>query len=482
MKICTTLLTFLTVHYAAVGNAQTLNNMNGIRFVSGYSGSDLGARINSAVANCQSSGGPCNLYVDISGTISTPPDVPAGYSITFGPGTYTLATTLPINHTNTTWNFEGAVLNYALDSGGQAVWIGKNIYGTATSCTTASCNPCPPSLFAIKWSSGTQFTDIDPGDSIFFNGGTYNIASATATTVCVLGSPGNVNTPAAFGVFLSGNTNLGIVGPILVNNLDVHYAARTRNTAIDAIHIEAVSGLSLNNVLVTNFGGGTSSAVNCIACISDKFVNVTAVGNAQALNLDGKRLDGVINVDSNENDFFGYDFLANTGGQGGAVQWQGRAANNRFFGGRYEGNSGGYAVVISRSGICSGNVWYGPYFERNGNGTTGSADFLQQCGENSVYDGSSTSGVSKTPASGYVAEGSRTLMNLTHVAIGGAYTTAISYQSGSTGKVVRPNIGSIPYIRGNAQFEDTSGFTGTKTAGSCLLTISGGIITNVTGC
>jgi len=482
----------LSVVQSEKSYSQTFSDINGIRFVSAFSGADLGAKINSAVADCQVGGTTCNLYVDIPGTISTMPDVPAGYTITFAPGTYTLTTTIKINHTHTTWNFGNAFINYPLDTGGQVVWIGKNIYGTATAVGNI--------LTSV---TGPGFADVDAGDGVYFNGAAYNVASSTATTLTLTQSAGTVNVPANFGMFLSGDGDVGATGPIIVRDLNIHHSTPINSTTIDAIHVEAVTGLRMDGIYVTGFSGGTSNALNCIACISNKFQNFTANANAHALNLDGRTMDGTPNseVDSNENNFYGYDFVANTGGSDGEIHLQGKAGSNHFFGGRYEGNRGGYAVHIMFTANCSGNVWYAPYFESNGNGTPGSADFLQQCGQNSIYDASNTTGSVNFPVFAYVAQSVGTLMNVTNISVRGLYTTSLSYMSGAGGKIMRANTSGIPYAPGNAQFEDINGniisnginatgyqvngspgFSGTKTVGPCTLTVNSGLITNVTGC
>jgi hypothetical protein len=67
--------TTLTVTYATEGQNNTVLNADP------QSGGDIGAKINAAVAICKGQGIVCNIVVQNGGTISTPPELPIGFSL-----------------------------------------------------------------------------------------------------------------------------------------------------------------------------------------------------------------------------------------------------------------------------------------------------------------------------------------------------------------------------------------------------------------
>jgi len=146
-------LVVLLLAFSAVANAQSLSsvqshiqvqNLNSVRIADSFPGADIGAQINAAVVDCQADHIVCMIQVNKSGTISTPPELPQGFSLSFNPeGQYVISTTHAhpwlIDHSATSFYFNNAAFSYTpVDTGDNAIYIGKGIHPTVSVSTTPS--------------------------------------------------------------------------------------------------------------------------------------------------------------------------------------------------------------------------------------------------------------------------------------------------------------------------------------------------------
>jgi len=204
--------------------ANTFKNINNTLYASQFCGgsTDLGVCINNAIASTAT---PSLVVVDNLSptTISTSPNLPLGWSITFYPNSlYTLATTWFIQHGGAIYNFSSAHFIYNQDTGAQAFFVTKNSSGTVNT-TNSSVGACPSNC--ISFVSGTNFANIDAAyDSVAIAGSTFNICSVFSNILMRSCGATGTQTGAAYAAILGQTAPNGAQAGIEINNLTVGQA------------------------------------------------------------------------------------------------------------------------------------------------------------------------------------------------------------------------------------------------------------------
>jgi hypothetical protein len=241
-----------------------------------YPGSDIGAKINNAVAACPVSSqvnGPqaCTIQVNRSGTISTDPELPAGFSLVFNPaGTYSLNTNWVLDHHGVSIFGNSARFLYTKPSSdsGYALYVGKNLVSVVNASRTS-----------VTWISGAQFSRYDAGDQVELKGadGRYEISNIAAVTpVSLTLSPALANTyetATMSGIMATGiNTGATSFDAQSVLIRDMNIAAVTGSEGDTALTLESLGGAHVDNFKAMHFTSGTCLRLNAV--IASIFVDL----------------------------------------------------------------------------------------------------------------------------------------------------------------------------------------------------------------
>ena len=331
-----------------------------------YPGGDTGEKINNAVAACVAAGIVCTIQVNKSGTISTPPVLPAGFSLVFNPtGVYTLDANWVLNHRGVSVYFNGAHFTYAKADSGVAIYVGKGISSTVqfgpSSASSASCNTS-----TLSWVAGSQFSTIDPGDTISFSyqGKIYaaNVHKVSATSLGLLQSlnlPCNTTFPM-IALMVPGN-GLGAYSGASVTLRDLAINDSSRTAKDTALELELVSNVRVDNFSAYDFVSGTCAKL--LGALVNNFSALQCDVDGNGLMLGNNVLGGFTFTGSNANRFYGIDLNASPLAPGIALQ-DIAGSDNLFSGLHVEGNAND--KVIDEAG--GQNHYEFLDYERNGTG------------------------------------------------------------------------------------------------------------------
>lgn len=343
------------------------SNINNVLYVSGFTGSDLGAQLNTAVAQCATLGlSACKYILDKPGTISTPPILPLGSSLECtATGPITLATTWPVNHRNVTLEGNGCHMNYNQDTGNSAFLFGKNMTGVVTCSGTT-----------VTYVSGSNFAQFDPGDQFAIAGAGYNVASVT--------SPTSLQTTAACGAGGTyASTSMGILfvennyaGSVVFRDWNINYTgAGTTNSS--ALQWQFVTHPLVVNVTASYF----PTAMPATGLLNGQFDEVRFLFSKNHLLLDAATRGG-ITISSNMNTFRNCGMDYSTSAAGLPVLIQNSSFGNTFLGCDIEGNTATITVTVATSAYKNRFIYCD--FEVNGDGTATSEDIALNGPENEV--------------------------------------------------------------------------------------------------
>lgn len=410
--------------------------INGVVSADDQTGSDLGAKINNAVASCVSQGIVCQILVSASGTISTPPDLPMGFSVSFAPqGQYTLATHWVIYHRGTSYYFNGAHFLYTLDDGLDAIYIGKQTASVVNASGTT-----------ITWVSGTNFSHADVGDQIMVDSGAagpniYNIAAVISNTQLTVTQTTIAASGAGSVLYLTAETALGNYPGKAPLIRDLNIAANPSTAASSALVTELTSAVTVSGFSASNFVNGY--CFQALGAITGNFYDFHCNANKYGLLLDQNHIGTFFGSQANVDRFYGLDIAASNSASGYAFNILG-GSGNLLSGLRVEGNLNhtvatlrqiaalGYPGTILQATTNQIQVldW-----ERNGDGASGATEIalLNASAQNVISGGDFTSiggtfiGVSAgASTTGNVLRDTGCYLN---------YTSCYVFVAGSTGQV-----------------------------------------------
>jgi hypothetical protein len=480
--------------------------INGVQYADQYPGSDIGAQINAAVAACVLTRTVCSINVAKGGTISTPPKLPAGFSLSFNPtAEYTLATNWVMDHRGTTYNFNGAHFYFTLRNNSSAFYVGKNDASVVNISGTT-----------VTWVSGSDFSNIDVGDQLAIDTGSFgpaaaNVASVQSPTQLTLtASPGTVPPKTRISVLMQAADALGAYPgrSVVIKDLNVDNANSAANTALT---VELADGVAVYDLTASLFSRGTCLALK--GAISGNFYSTRCNSGGFGIDLDQNIIGGFWVSTSNANRFFGIDLTGSPTPRGVAILFNG-AGDNDLYATHAEGEQNHTVVRFqaitstgySRTINSSGNLLQISDFERNGDNTPNATDIAVNDGSasNTIEGGAFTSiytgsGPGLGTQIGIAVAPTATSTAILNTQFVDNYAVSYNFQSGATGLVfnvatvgtaMNPanvwnlNTGiTVPAVNSPSySVSGTTGFTGTKTAGNCVLTIASGIITGVRGC
>ncbi len=420
----TRIICVLVVVQVCAGFARSAQPAKGVVNASGFAGADLGARINAAVAYCVGLGQVCTIEVDAAGgTISTPPDLPIGFTLRFNPrGSYTLATHWVMSHRGVSYYFNGAHFTYTLADGNPAFYVGKQISGTVSITGTQ-----------VTWISGTKFNDVDVGDQLEIDSGNgasplgANIGYVNSpASMTLLSSPGNF-TSVRFAVYEQSSDALGPYAGRAVSINDLVVDEGPPFAAADtSLELELVDGVVVNNFTSNNFVHG--NCLSSLGSITANYYSVHCNVSGNGVRLDQSVIGGFGISASNANRFFGLDIENGQVSSGTALKLVG-ASVNAIYNLHLEGNGGhigveldqaaetGYPANLTQS---TGNSIEVGDIERNGDNTSGATDIslLHGSSRNLIWGGGF--------ASVYTGSGS-----------GSGTQIGVSVASTATGNVIR---------------------------------------------
>lgn len=415
-------------------NIISVQNLNNVQYVSKFSGADLGAKMNAAVTNCLATFMACKYVIDMPGTISTSPSFPLGSIVECtATAPITLATTWPMNHRSTVYNFNGCQFNYNQDGGNAAFLVGKNLSGVLTCNGTTS----------ATWVSGNQFNTFDVGDqlSIGSGNGFYVAAGSTATTLvltatCSLGASQTYASTSLGNVF--GVTTYP--GSVTIRDLNLSYTgAGTQNNL--GLQYDFVTDAFGENLRVINFT--TGSGFYARGLLVGQFNKLILDNNKNALTLDVGVHSG-ISIASNDNKFDSCEINNSTAG-GKPFYITGGSNGNLFHQCDFEGN---VATVFGTMDAGSfKNRIEKCDMEVNGDGTTNSTDWAINAPDNEFL-GNIFVGSTNLPAKGIIGNtnsANTVVRDNIWLAFGG-YATAAAQFSGSGYMVSQDNnIGALSF-------------------------------------
>lgn len=352
------------------GGVTTASSLNNIQYVSQFTGADLGAKINAAVAVCQATFTSCKYVLDVGGIISTPPSLPVGSRLECtATGPITLATTWPLNHRNTVYNFGGCQINYNQDSGNAAFFVGKNLSGVLTCNGTTN----------ATWVSGNQFTTFDQGDQLSIaSGNGFNVGAGSTATNLVLTTNCSLGASQTYASTSLGNVaNIGAAypGSVTIRDLNLSYTgAGTQNNI--GLQYDFVTVPYLANVRVTNFT--TGSGFYARGLLVGHFDGLVLDNDKNSFTLDVGVHSG-ISISSNANQFNSCE-INNSPAGGKPFYITGASNGNHFSSCDFEGN---LATVF-------GTIDAGSFKNRiekcdqeaNGDGTTSATDWAVNAADN----------------------------------------------------------------------------------------------------
>jgi hypothetical protein len=482
-------------------------SINNVQYADQYPGSDIGAQINAAVRACVAATTVCNINVAKGGTISTPPELPAGFSLTFNPtAQYTLATNWVMDHRGTTYNFNGAHFYFTLRNNSSAFYVGKN----DASVVNASGN-------TVTWVSGSKFSNIDIGDQLAIDTGSFgpagaNVAAVNAggTQITLTASLPTPYTNARMAVYMQASDALGGYPgrSVVIKDLNIDNANSAANTALT---VELADGVAVYDLTASLFSRGTCLALK--GAITGNFYSTRCNSGGFGIDLDQNTIGGFMVSTSNANRFFGIDLTGSPAPTGVAILFNG-AADNDLYATHAEGEQNHTVVLFQairatgypRTLNSGGNLLQISDFERNGDNTKNATDIAVNDGSasNTVEGGTFTSiytgsGSGLGTQIGIAVASTATSTAILNTGFADNYAVSYRFQSGATGLVfnvatvgeaVNPaNVWNlktgiaVPAVNSPSySVSGRTGFTGTKTAGKCVLTIASGIITGVSGC
>jgi hypothetical protein len=343
--------------------------VNTVYVADNYPGADIGAQINNAVAACSTAGIVCTIQVNKSGTISTPPVLPAGFSLSFNPtGIYTLDTNWVINHAGVSIYFNGAHFYYTEDNNGVAIYVGKGIASSVDITTPSS--QCGGTTL-ISYVSGSQFSAIDVGDTVVLNppGGIVagNVASVSATSLCLSTTVGSSASSVPMAAILSGSLGLNTYGGATVTLRDLSINGQTSSTSDTALELELTTNVRVDNFVAYNFAGGTCAKL--LGALASNFSALGCDENENGLFLGNNSTGGFVYSGSNSNRFYGVDLSSSnpnnqTAEAVGIALYDKAGSGNLFSGLHVEGNNNNN-VIYDQAGQ---NHYQFTDYERNGTG------------------------------------------------------------------------------------------------------------------
>lgn len=433
-----------------ISGSLSTTTLNNIQYVSKFSGADLGAQMNSAIANCLTTFTACKYVIDTGGTISTPPAFPLGSAVECtATAPITLSTTWLINHRGTTFNFNSCQLNYNGDVSQSAITVAKNLSGTV------NCN----GTSTVTQVSGSLFTTFDFGDSINIGGVAYNIGTVTSGTSMSIAGTCPTQSGSAYTSGLFGLTSVGGNYPasVTINDLTLVYSG-AGSTSSTGINLQLINSAVLNNVTIRNFSGLQSQGLRFNGVLDALVSNLTLFGNKCQMVLD-QLVGGGVTITSNLNRFI----LPKVISGGACSSGISVSLNNGSFGNIFdqpdlEGNAT-TNTIYSQNGSLATTV-NGGDFEVNGDGTSGSTDIVFASGGGNLAENNHFASLSlNTPAIGIACIGSGTfctLRNNVWDAVNDAYTTSWKFVSSGQGIISGNNTSSSAHTDPvNAQ--DTAG-------------------------
>lgn len=338
--------------------------INTVYVADNYSGADIGARINNAVAACKTAGIVCTIQVNMSGTISTPPVLPMGFSLSFNPtGVYTLDANWVLNHRGVSLYFNGAHLTYSKADNGVAIYVGKNISSTVD--VSGPAGSCTGSV--ITWVSGSQFSNIDVGDQISFDYSstvyTANVGAVTATSLCLLGNLGLTENNLPMVAIMSSSTGLGSYSGASVTLRDLVLNDSSASATDTGLELELVTNVRVDDFVGYNFRAGTCTKL--LGALVSNFSALQCNVDGSGLILSNNALGGFTVTGSNANRFYGVD-LINSPLASGFALYDLASIGNLFSGLHVEGNAN--ASVMYETG--GQNHYQFIDYERNGTGAS----------------------------------------------------------------------------------------------------------------
>lgn len=418
---------------STLGSVTSLNN---VYYVSQGSGADLGAKINSSVAACIATFTACKYVLDVGGTISTPPSFPVGSTVECtATGPITIATTWPLNHRNTVYNFNGCQFNYNQDSGNAAMLVGKNLSGVLTCNGTTN----------ATWVSGSQFGTFDPGDQLSigsahgFNVGTGSTATnLVLTTTCSLGAS---QTYASTSLGNVANIGASYPGSVTIRDLNLSYTgAGTQNNI--GLQYDFVTNPLGNSIRVVNFT--TGSGFYARGMLIGNFTNLILDNDRNAFTLDAGNHSG-ISITSNDNHFTSCEINNSTAG-GKPFYITGASNGNTIMGCDFEGNAATVFGTID-AGSFKNRIMYSDQ-EANGDGTTNATDWAVSAADNE-FIGNIFVGTGNFPNKGIVGNTSAAntvLRDNVWLSFSSGYAGGAAAFSGSGYSVAQDNnIGSLSF-------------------------------------
>jgi len=370
-----------------------IKRLAGVRQADRFPGSDVGEQINNAVADCINSGIVCSIYENDSGTISTAPDLPPGFSIHFNPaGIFTLKTHWNIYHRGTQYFFNGAEFDYAIDDGGVAFYIGKNTTSVVSVRSTR-----------VTWKGGSSFAHIDVGDQIMVDSGSFgpkvcNVAAVNSPTSLTLTSTScTTNTDEAATFYMEPGSALGSYpgkAPVLHDlNINSFNSSKRNNVALA---IELTSGVTVNSFAANNFATGT--CLKLLGAITGTYFDIHCNGAKNGLLLDQNSIGRFWISTSNANRFYGVDLDASPSTAGYAFQING-GSGNLIDGLHAEGNAAHKVATIQQitaMGYGSTKIQAGGNrlvildWERNGDSVRGATDIsIRDASSSNIIEGGS---------------------------------------------------------------------------------------------
>ena len=430
---------FFSPYYA------NLANLNGVLYASKFSGSDLGAQINSMITYGISTGLTRKYIIDVAGTITTPiVGFPIGSVVDVTAGVITLASTWPINHRGCVFNFNGCQLNYNQDSGNAAILVGKNVSGTVNTSGTA-----------VTWASGTKFSTLDPGDNININGSSYNVASVTDSTHLVLDSSAGSNTGVAFGCGFMGSFIGGVSYPqgTRIRDLCLAYTGAGTNASNVGVLMSNVDFPYMENCVISAFISSAGGyGMKLLGVLLGTFYQVKVESNYFNMFIDEAATGGVT-VTSNVNNFVNCVFNnASCGAGNPAVSINNGCFQTSFRGCDFEGNNAAYTILINNGAYLTSIESCD--FEVNGNAIVNSTDILIQDGpDTTVYKCQFVGGASHTPDYGIVGNSGsvRAVIKDNYWDPNSAYNqAAVQLNSGASAWLVNNNPNGATIITTNA--------------------------------
>ncbi len=411
---------------------------------SSFPGPDIGAQINNAVSYCVRLGEVCTVEVNSGGTISTSPDLPIGFGLRFNPqAQYNLSTHWVMSHRGVTYLFNGAHFNYTLADGQPAFYIGKQISGTVSVAGTA-----------VTWLSGPQFNDVDVGDTIEVDSGSFG---PLAGNVASVNSPTSVTLTAGLGrniasvreaFYMDASNAIGTYNGRNVAIYDLSVNDFPATAADTGLEVELADGVAIYNFTGNNFTNG--SCVKLMGAVAGNYYGTHCNNDANGILIDQNVAGGFWISTSNANRFFGLDLDSSPSSTGNALVVNG-SYGNYFFGLHAEGNVNHTGIILEQLAAlgypgtliqATDNTLQISDIERNGDNTSGATDvsLLNASSMNLIFGGVFIS----TYTGGGAGLGAQTGVSIASTATGnvlrdtsfvGSYGTSYTFGGGTNGFV-----------------------------------------------